>query len=150
MPSSVPTISLARTADFMAETTGTIAVPKRQARSRVGNGSAVLAGVDGRSAAMRRYKEILGQLVSDLGGDPSEAQTQIARRAATLAVWAEQEEAALANGGQLDIAAFTTAANTLRRLLSDLGLERRMRDVVPTLDQYLRDKAAGKPASAPV
>src|SRR5690606_32608549 len=93
--------------------------------------------VDGRSVLARRYRDVLAQLTADLGGDPSEAQSIIARRAATLAVWCEQAESAMASGGDLDIATFTTAANSLRRLLADLGLERRMRDVTPTLSQYI-------------
>lgn len=116
--------------------------PKPEGRSRVGNGKAVLASVDGRSAEMRRYKEVYAQLVDDLGGDPSEAQDIIARRATTLAVWCESAETAMANGEPLDIAAFTTAANSLRRLLSDLGLERKLRDVTPGVDRYLRQRVA--------
>lgn len=87
---------------------------------------------------MRRYRDIFDQLVSDLGGDPSEAQIIIARRAATLAVWCEGCEGAMARGDDLDIAAFTTATNALRRLLADLGLERRARDVTPTIADYIR------------
>ena len=77
------------------------------------------------------------QLISDIGGDPSEAQSLIARRAATLAVWCEQEEAVLASGKPLNIGEYATATNTLRRLLLDLGLERRMRDITPRIDAYL-------------
>lgn len=110
---------------------------KPEARSRIGNGKALLPDVDGRSGAMRRYKEILAQLFADMGGRPTEAQQIIARRAATLAVWCEGAEGRMANGEALEIAPFTTAANTLRRLLADLGLERRMKDVTPTLQQYL-------------
>ena len=36
------------------------------------------------------------------------------------------------------IAEYATATNTLRRLLLDLGLERRMRDITPNIDAYLR------------
>jgi len=56
---------------------------------------------------VRRYRDVLAQLVSDLGGDPSEAQHLIARRAATLAVWCEQEEAVLAGGGKFNIGEYT-------------------------------------------
>jgi hypothetical protein len=90
-----------------------------------------LEGVDGRTALARRYRDILEQLIADIGGDPSEAQSLILRRAATLAVWCEQSEAGLAQGKPLDIAEFTTAVNALRRLLADTGLERRSRDVTP-------------------
>jgi hypothetical protein len=69
------------------------------------------------------------------------AQHLIARRAATLAVWCEQEEAVLAGGGKFNIGEYTTAANSLRRLLADLGLERRMKDITPSVDAYLRGNA---------
>ena len=107
-------------------------------RSRISNGKDLfLEGVDGRSALARRYRDILAQLVSDLGGDPSEAQSIIARRATTLAVWCEQAEAEAAGGKPLNIGEYGTATNTLRRLLADLGRERRMRDITPTIDAYL-------------
>ncbi|MEL7788135.1 hypothetical protein AAG610_03180 [Citromicrobium bathyomarinum] len=102
--------------------------------------------MDGRSVTYRRYRDILGQLVSDLGGDPSEAQMQIARRAASLAVWAEEQDASAANGEPLDIGTYTTASNSLRRLLADLGLERRARDVTPSIAEYAARKAAEKAA----
>ena len=117
-------------------------------RSRIGNMNAVLPDVDGRSAAMRRYKEILAQLVCDVGGDPSEAQFTIARRAATLAVWCEQRESDMANGLPIDIGEFTTATNALRRLLVDLGLERRKKEITLDIRGYIAAKAAEKKAGA--
>ena len=107
-------------------------------RSRVSNGKTLfLEAVDGRSPMARRYRDVLADLVSDLGGDPTEAQSLIARRAATLAVWCEMEEAALASGNKFSIGEYTSAANTMHRLLSALGLERRMRDITPTIESYL-------------
>jgi hypothetical protein len=127
----------------MPAETNTLARIKPEARSRISNGSATfLPGTDGRSALARRWRDIASQLTADIGGDPSEAQSLIARRAATLGVWCEQCEAALAQGRALDIVAFTTATNSLRRLLADLGLERRTRDVTPTVAQYLQSKEA--------
>lgn len=123
-------------------TSSAVTQAKPTGRSRIGNGKALLPDVDGRSAAMRRYKEILAQLTADMGGDPSEAQTMIARRAATLAVWCESAEADMARGAAFDIASFTTAANSLRRLLADLGLERRPRDVTPTVRDFIEGRAA--------
>ena len=122
----------------MAETNVLRTNRSRTNRSRVSNGKELfLENVDGRSALVRRYRDVLAQLISDIGGDPSEAQSLIARRAATLAVWCEQEEAVLASGKPLNIGEYATATNTLRRLLLDLGLERRMRDVTPRIDAYL-------------
>ena len=123
----------------------TLDAPKPQACSRVSNGSATfLDGVDGRSVLARRYRDILAELVRDLGGDPSGAQAAIARRAATLCVWCETAEATMAAGGEIDIAEFTTAANAMRRLLCDLGLERRARDITPTLPDYIKSKTQPK------
>lgn len=121
---------------------------KPQARTRVGNGTEVLAGVDQRSLTFRRYREILASLIEDMGGDPTEAQSQIARRAASLAIWCEEQDTAAANGKPLDIATYTTASNTLRRLLESLGLERKLRNVTPTLSEYAARKAAEKARAA--
>ena len=75
-----------------------------------------------------------------------EAKTIIARRAATLAVWCEDAESSMARGEDIDISEFTTATNALRRLLSDLGLERKARDITPTLDRYLSENYGGAAA----
>ena len=123
--------------------------PPSKTRSRVSNGSAVLDNVDGRSAVARRYRDILNELISDLGGDPSGAQSAIARRASALCVVCEQAEAEMVAGGALDLAEFTTAANSLRRLLSDLGLERRAKDITPSLEKYLASGLAKPVASHP-
>jgi hypothetical protein len=77
--------------------------------------------------------------------DPSGAQTAIARRASALCVVCEQAEAEMVAGGVLDLAEFTTAANSLRRLLSDLGLERRLKDVSPSLASYVASKSIQGP-----
>jgi hypothetical protein len=95
-----------------------------------------------RTSGGRRFKELCADLVLHLANDPTAPQLAIIRRAAALAVWCEGQEAAQASGGDFDVASFTTAANTLRRLLSDLGLERRMRDVTPSLSDFLAGKAA--------
>lgn len=50
----------------------------------------------------------------------------------------------MARGEDLDIAAFTTATNALRRLLADLGLERRAKDLTPSINGYMALKAAEK------
>jgi hypothetical protein len=125
----------------LAVTRTKIDKPSPKTRSRVSNGSAVLDNVDGRSAVARRYRDVLSELISDLGGDPSGAQSAIARRAASLCVVCEQAEAEMLAGGILDLAEFTTAANSLRRLLSDLGLERRAKDITPSLSQYLTSES---------
>ena len=118
-----------------------IDVPKPQARSRVSNGSAVLPGVDGRSTWVRRLRDLMGLHLSDLGGDDavSEAERSIVRRVATLTVELERMEAGFAVAGeaqpdQLDL--YQRTANSLRRLLEAIGLQRRPRDVTPDPLEY--------------
>jgi hypothetical protein len=106
----------------------TIAEPKPAHRSAVANGSRLFVeGLDGRSALARRYRDLVVEFTSDIGGDPSEAEKQLIRRAASLSVWCEAQEVRLANGEEVEIGPLTTAANSLRRILQDIGLESRAR-----------------------
>jgi hypothetical protein len=118
-------------------------------RSAVTNGKTLIAGIDGRSAWMRRFRDLFEAHVSDLGGEGeiSEAEKSIARRAATLAVECERMEALFATAGaatadELDL--YGRTANSLRRLLESTGLKRRPKDVTPTLTEFLADHARQK------
>ena len=88
----------------------------------------------------RRFREITSGIEDDLGGDLTEAQKHLIARAACLACWCEEREAELANGEDFDAQGYATISNALRRLLSDLGLERRARDVTPDLRDYINGK----------
>ena len=103
------------------------------ARSRVTNDSALLAGVDGRSAIARRFRDLVDAIISDMGGDEviSEGQRQLARRSAALSVQCEQIEAVMANGGPIDANDYVRLVNALNRVLGSIGLKRRMKDVTP-------------------
>jgi hypothetical protein len=104
-----------------------IAARKPAACSAVTNGSALLPNVDGRSRTARRVRDLLAGLLAELGREPSTADLCLARRAASLAAEAERQEAHQANGEVVDVIAMTTVANSLRRLLVDLGLSPRRR-----------------------
>lgn len=122
---------------------------KPVARARITNGSEVVAGVDGRTLWVRRLRDLMALHVRDLGGDEalSEAQRSIVRRAATLTVELERMERDFALAGEADpdaLERYQRASNTLRRLLETIGLERRQRDVTPTLSEYLSAMANGK------
>lgn len=120
----------------------TLAPPPPEFRTRKGTGAAVLAGVDGRSLMARRYREIVTSIEADLGGDLTEARRHLVARAATLAIWCEERETELANGAEFDAGQYATISNALRRLLTDLGLERRARNVTPSLSEYIAGRAA--------
>jgi hypothetical protein len=114
--------------------------PKPQGATRIGTQGTILVGVDMRTHGGRRFKELCADLVDHLGDDPTAPQVALIRRAAALAVWCEQAESDQAQGGDFDVASYTTCANTLRRLLADLGLERRAKDVTSLAD-YIRQAA---------
>ena len=119
---------------------------KRRQRSRVTNGSALLTGVDGRSAWVRRCKDIIEAHLSDLGGEDntSAAERLLIRRAAVLTTELERLEARFASAGEAserDLDLYIRAAGNLRRLLDALGLQRRPRDVAPSLGELLREDA---------
>ena len=126
----------------MTATTTALDASKAKGRSRVSNGSTLLSGVDGRSTWVRRLRDLIALHLSDLGGDDavSEAERSIVRRIATLTVELERMEAGFALAGealpaQLDL--YQRTAGNLRRLLEAIGLERRAREVLPSVADYV-------------
>jgi hypothetical protein len=112
-------------------------------KSRITNGSALLPGVDGRSAWIRRCKDVIAAHLSDLGGEDntSAAERSIIRRASVMTVELERLEARFAVAGKAserDLDLYIRAAGNLRRLLEAIGLRRRPRDVTPSLSDYLQ------------
>ena len=88
-----------------------------------------LSSLDGRTTAVRRIKELEAQIVVDLGGDLTEAQKSIMRRAVVLSAVLEDQEARWAEGTPLTLTEYCSATNVLRRLLSTLGLERKQKSL---------------------
>ncbi len=125
-----------------------LASRKPEARSRVSNGQDILAGIDGRSLKARRYRDIMAAMISDQGGltGLSEARLQLCRRFAAQSLLAEDIEACLANGGEVRVEEHAMISSTLVRLASRLGIDRRVRRIVPDLEDYLE---RGKTVAAP-
>jgi hypothetical protein len=118
--------------------------PAKQGRSRLTNG-ATLPGVDGRSSWVRRLRDLINLHTADLGGEAnvSVAEAAIIRRAATLVVELERLELKFAIAGEAqphELELYQRTANSLRRLLESVGLQRRAKDVTPTVRQYLWDR----------
>jgi hypothetical protein len=117
-------------------------------RSRVTNGSAFVIG-DNRSPWVRRAKDLVAEHLADLGGVEmcSAAQRSIVRRAAVLEIELESLEAKFSAAGQAsasDLDLYGRSSGNLRRLLESLGLERRCKDISPTLDDIAADIAASR------
>jgi hypothetical protein len=114
--------------------------PSKQ-RSRLTNGKDLLPDIDGRSAMARRFKDITAAVVTDQGGIGacSESRLQLVRRFAAAAVLAEQMEAALVRGEQIDITEHAVLCSTLVRIAQRIGINRIARDVSLTLGDLLRE-----------
>jgi hypothetical protein len=117
---------------------------KNRQRSRVSNGSALLPGVDGRSAWVRRCRDVINAHIADLGGfdNCSAAEHSIVRRAAVLTTELEVLEVRFAKAGEassLDLETYQRCANSLRRLLEAVGLRRRPLDLNPRFDDVVHE-----------
>jgi hypothetical protein len=124
--------------------------PAPAQRSRVTNGKELLPGLDMRSALARRFRDITSAIFIDQGGEAqcSESRKQLIRRFAAAAVIAEQMEAKLGDGEQIDIQKHALLCSSLVRLCGRIGINRRLRDITPALPDYL-DAAEVEPEPEP-
>ena len=120
------------------------AMKRGKGRSRVTNGSKLLPLADGCSVTARRFRDLYEDISADLGGVAmlSEGQRQLIRRAAMLSAESERMEALAARGeAEFDIDLYGMICDRLGRLFGRLGLERKSKDVTPSLSAYLAGKA---------
>ena len=60
---------------------------KPRARSKVGNGKMLLAGVDLRSSLYREFQDVAADLAHHMGGDPTAVEAALIEEAAGLILW---------------------------------------------------------------
>jgi phage-related minor tail protein len=127
-----------------ADVTPVAGRPSRQ-RSRVSNGSKLMAGVDGRSAEARRYRDLCQSFADDCGGASalSESQRSLIRSAAALSVQSEKLQGAVIRGEPVSDEQLTRVANSLSRTLARL---KRPAPRIPSLAEYI---SRPRPADAP-
>jgi len=121
----------------------TLAKPSRTTRSRITNGSTLHLGfVDGRTEAARRFRDVLVEITSDLGGSDtlSEGQRQLARRAAMMSVQCETLEAKSIAGEEIDLDLYGALSDRIGRAFTRLGIKRAARNVTPDLRDYIRSQ----------
>jgi hypothetical protein len=108
-------------------------------RSAVTNGRRLHVVPVGDTAWSRRFRDVLAEITGDLGGtaELSEAQRQLARRAATIALECEKLEAKAVAGEVIDMDLYGQMTDRLGRAFGRLGLKRVARDVTPTLAEYI-------------
>jgi hypothetical protein len=94
-------------------------------KSAVTNGSEILPGLDGRSGAGRRYRDLVNIYIEQLGGSKQvhEPKLGVLRQLAQITVKAEQLGACMAQGEKVNTAELCTLASTIMRLSVRLGLE---------------------------
>jgi hypothetical protein len=112
----------------------------RKGRSAVTNGKRLHVVVPGDTKWSRRFRDILTEIISDLGGHDSglsEAQRQLARRCATIAIACEKMEGEAAAGNEINLEVYGTLTDRLGRCFQRLGLKRQARDVGPTLGDLM-------------
>jgi hypothetical protein len=97
-----------------------------------------LRSVDRRTRLAKRFKEIVCAIEQDQGGSErlSEARMQLIRRFAATAVLAEQIEARLASGEEINAQEHALLSSSLVRLVQRIGINRIAKDITPTLSQY--------------
>lgn len=105
-----------------------------------------LADLDKRTTAARAALELRAAITDDLGGEHtlSAMKRAVVHNAAVLGAMLEDMAAAYLGGEGTDLSLYATLANAQRRLLVDLGLERRAQDITPDLRNYIkgRERAA--------
>jgi hypothetical protein len=109
-----------------------------------------LGDLDGRTVAAKRANALVAELENDLGGSEhlSASQRVLVRRAAAAVAVAEHLEASWIAGHAIDVGALTTLTNTISRVCGQLGLERKPRDITPSIEQFAAELAAEKAAAA--
>lgn len=90
-----------------------------------------LDDLDRRTRAAQAVFELRDRLVDDLGGKDrlSIMQTELINNAACLGAMLKDSAASYLQGEPIDLTEYMALTNAQRRLLADLGLEKRIKDV---------------------
>ena len=90
-------------------------------RSMVTNRTRLIAGVDGRSATARRFRDLIADYTRECGGkDLSPAEAWLVRQAAAMTLRAEQLQAAIVLGQPVLADELIRLSSEARRILSRL------------------------------
>jgi hypothetical protein len=114
--------------------------PKARDRARL----RTLADVDRRTRAGQAAFRLRDDLADDLGGWDrlSAMERELVENTAVLGAMLKDAAASYLSGDPVDLQEYMALTNAQRRLLADLGLQRRGRDVTPTVDAYLSKRGA--------
>jgi hypothetical protein len=140
------------TAGIQLGVSAALDVRQRKGRSAVTNGKRLHVVKTGDVKWARRFRDILAEILSDMGGHDSglsEAQRQLARRCTTIAIACERMEGEAAAGNEINLEVYGALTDRLGRCFQRLGLKRQPRDVTPTLADLLHAPADEDTDAAP-
>jgi hypothetical protein len=123
----------------------------RTLRSRVSNGTVMLANIDGRSSLARRYRDLVESFEADLGGPSlTEVERGLIRQAASLTLRAEQLSADLVNGQPVDGDQLIRLTGTAKRILQAISAKAAKRKPTGSdaLKEHLAKRAAERAAAS--
>jgi hypothetical protein len=108
-------------------------------RSAKTNGRRSFVDGDGRGLWARRWRDLEALYIDDLGGASalSEFQLGLVGTCATLRCELEKLEGRLSVGEAVDLDQFGRLAGHYRRICETLGIERRKRDLTPSVAEYV-------------
>ncbi len=117
-------------------------------RSRLTNDPLRVGGLDGRSAAARRFRDLVSNLADDVGGQDkiNESTKILVRQAAALTVQVESLQGKIVASEDINLEQLTRLSNVLGRTLARLGL-RKPAPKQRTLQDYMAERSAAKAAS---
>jgi hypothetical protein len=128
----------------MAAESSTVAPMPPSSRSAKTNGRRLFVDGDGRGPWARRWRDLQDLYADDLGGMSalSEFQNGLVGTAATLRCELERLEGQLSLGEPIDTDVYGRLAGHYRRICETLGIERRQRDLTPSVAEYIEHTAA--------
>ena len=118
-----------------------LAAMPASSRSAKTNGRRAFVDGDGRGPWARRWRDLQALYADDLGGESSLSEFQIGLvgTAATMRCELERLEGKLSLGEAVDTDMYGRIAGHYRRICETLGIERRKRDLVPTLAEIANE-----------
>ncbi|MGO9049922.1 MAG: hypothetical protein ACLPXW_08405 [Xanthobacteraceae bacterium] len=111
----------------------------------------IRADLDNRTNAAKFFDRLVVAVQNDLGGcdNLSAIERALIEAFCGATVTLNDLNAKLLLGQTIDIGQHTATVSAMVRVASRLGLQRRAREVGPSLQEYLTDLAAEKPAEGP-
>ena len=136
MAASYPRLTDRESPDLADDTT--LKQPGSNGKARL----LTLDDLDRRTNAYQRTAEILEGVMSDMGGAEhcTTLQRSLAESVAVMSAMVRDLEVRFLKGQAVDITEYTALINARRREATTIGLERRKRDVTPSVRDYIASK----------